>query len=79
MTAQIIEITPPCCESLSAQIRSKTILGQARTPAALVAAVENLRTTVPDADLILAAWRQAETLPEGRRHQVIEEIDLILA
>lgn len=78
MTAEIFFLGSPDSATLSEMIRRETALGRASTVAEILAAADDLHNTVPDHDLVLAVWRQAQGLPIGRQVQVLEELDLLM-
>lgn len=70
--APVFELTSP---SLAAMLRSQSDLGQATTIKGICKAVSELRGSAPDADIILAAWRQALHFGPAAQQVLIEFIE----
>jgi len=70
--APVFELTSP---SLAALLRSQTEIGQAGTIKGICKAVGELRGSAPDADIILAAWRQALHFGPAAQQVLIEFIE----
>lgn len=72
MSAEIFQLTPP---SLPVLLQRQTQIGKATTAGALCKAIAALRGQAPDADLALAAWRQAVMFSPAEQVRVIEFIE----
>ncbi|WP_341742879.1 hypothetical protein [Azonexus hydrophilus] len=75
-TAELLELRSP---SLAVLLQAETSIGQARTPRQIAAAAMELHGRAPDADVILAAWRQSLRLTLEEQREVIERLDDMLA